>query len=97
MLTMRLVEEDLVVRGSIIDSWVERADGSRREPRLVLQVRPWGRSRELWTIEAPVSLAPDAGWVEDLGANLCHGSPVEASGVRRRDGLMAATRLELGR
>jgi hypothetical protein len=97
MLTMRLVEEDRVVRGLIIDSWVERAGDTRREPSVVLQVRPWGRSRELWIIEAPVSLVPDAGWLEDLSANLCHGSPVVAAGPRKRDGLMTATRLELGR
>ncbi len=97
MLTTLLVEEDLVVRGLIVDSWVEPPRAGRREPRVVLQVRPWGRSRDLWIIEASVTLLPDAGWLEDLRSNLCHGSPVEAVGRRRRDGLVSATRLDLGR
>ncbi len=97
MLTTLLVEEDLVVRGAIVDSWVEPARGGRRDSKVVLQVRPWGRPRDLWIIEASTTLLPDAGWMEDLGSNLCHGSPVEAVGRRRRDGLVAATRLDLGR
>jgi hypothetical protein len=97
MLTMRLVEEALTVRGSIVDSWVEHPRDPRREPRVVLQIRPWGRPRELWIVEAAPSLLPDGGWLTDLAENLCHGSPVEAAGLRKRDGHLAATRLDLGR
>ena len=33
-------------------------------------------------VEAEASLVPDRGWLEDLGENLCHGSPVAAVGRR---------------
>lgn len=94
MQTALLVEKDLIVRGAIVDSWIERGG---REPKLVLQVRPWGRSQELWIVEASPSLVPDTSWLEDLSGNLCHGSAVKAAGRLRREGFVAASRLELDR
>jgi len=85
------------IRGAIIDSWVEPAGPSRRETRLVLQVAPSGRPKDLLIVEASASLVPDRGWLEDLGENLCHGSPVAAEGRLNVSGQLRATRLELAR
>lgn len=91
------MEPEVMVSGAIVDSWVEssgeRDDGSR----LVLQVAPKGRPRDLVIVEAEASLVPDRGWLEDLGENLCHGSPVLAIGRRMLNGFLAATCLQLAR
>lgn len=90
------MESEQVIQGSIIDSWVERAGPRRRGARLVLQVAPQGRPRDLLIVEAEPSLLSDPGWLEDLGANLCHGNQVVASGRLNRRGWLAATHLDLG-
>jgi hypothetical protein len=89
------MESEQIVQGSIIDSWVERTGTHRHSPRLVLQVAPRGRPRELLIVEAEASLLADAGWLEDLGANLCHGNLVAASGRLNRRGWLDATRIDL--
>ena len=86
-----------IIQGAIVDSWVERAGPNRREPRLVLQVAPRGAPHSLLIVEAAASLVPDRGWLEDLGENLCHGSPVAAEGRLNLAGQMRATRIELER
>jgi hypothetical protein len=48
-------------------------------------------------VEAAASLVPDHGWLEDLGENLCHGSPVAATGHLTMPGKFAATHLRLAR
>ena len=48
-------------------------------------------------VEAEASLVPDRGWLEDLGENLCHGSPVYAIGRRMINGFLAASCLQLVR
>ena len=89
------MDSETVVRGAIIDSWVEgRRDAA---PRLVLQVAPRGSPRDLLIVEAAASLVPDRGWLEDLGENLCHGSPVAAVGHLTLGGKLAATQLRLAR
>ena len=85
------------IQGAIIDSWVERPNLSRPESRLVLQIAPRGRPGDLLIVEAAASLVPDGGWLEDLGENLCHGSPVAAEGRWNVAGQLRATRIELER
>ena len=85
------------IEGAIIDSWVERPGPLRREPRLVLQLAPRGRPGDLLIVEAAASLVPDGGWLEDLGENLCHGSPVAAEGNLNLAGHFRATRIDLER
>ena len=91
------MNSEMEITGAIIDSWVEPAgllgDGSR----LVLQVAPAGRPQDLLIVEAEASLVKDRGWLEDLGGNLCHGSPVAAVGRLGLSGLMWATQLRLAR
>ena len=48
-------------------------------------------------MEAEASLVGDPGWLEDLGENLCHGSPVLAIGREMFNGFLAATCLQLAR
>jgi hypothetical protein len=48
-------------------------------------------------VDAEVSLVSDRVWLEDLGENLCHGSPVLAIGSPSCSGFFAATRLQLVR
>jgi len=91
------MECEMVINGAIIDSWVEPCGATRDSSRLVLQVAPKGRPRDLVIVEAQASLVPDRGWLEDLGENLCHGSPVMAIGRRMINGFMSATRLQLVR
>lgn len=92
------MDREIVVQGAIIDSWVEPSGScSRAESRLVLQVAPRGFPRELLIVEAPARLVPDEDWLEDLGQNLCHGSPVAAVCRRSPRGGLDATRLELDR
>lgn len=90
------MEPELEVRGAIVDSWVESSGPARPGKRLVLQVRPRGsRPDDLMIVEAEASLVPDQGWLEDLGENMCHGSPVSAFGRINMRGLLAASRLNL--
>jgi hypothetical protein len=91
------MESEMVVTGAIVDSWVEPSGPSDDTSRLVLQVAPKGRPRDLVIVEAQASLVPDRGWLEDLGENLCHGSPVLAVGRRMLNGFMAASCLQLVR
>ena len=85
------------IQGAIVDSWVEPAGPLRLESRLVLQVAPRGRPGDLMIVEASASLVPDRGWLEDLGENLCHGSPVAAEGRMHVSGQLRATRIDLVR
>jgi hypothetical protein len=91
------METEMVVSGAIVDSWVESAHTASDATRLVLQVAPRGRPRELVIVEAEPSLVPDRFWLEDLSENLCHGSPVLAVGRPSFNGFVAATRLQLAR
>jgi hypothetical protein len=91
------MESELSILGSIIDSWVEPSGPVDKAARLVLQVAPKGRPHDLMIVEAATSLVPDDGWLEDLGENLCHGSPVAAVGRMTLGGLLAARHIELDR
>ena len=91
------MESDLEITGAIIDSWVEPAGLPRGGSRLVLQVAPSGRPKDLLIVEAEASLVGDLNWLADLGENLCHGSPVAAVGRLGLSGLMWATQLRLDR
>jgi hypothetical protein len=88
---------EMVVAGAIIDSWFESARTAVHGARLVLQVAPRGRPKDLVIVEAEPSLVPDRCWLEDLSENLCHGSPVTAVGRASFNGLVAATSLQLVR
>lgn len=90
------MDSEMVVTGAIVDSWVEPV-GVSGESRLVLQVAPKDRPKDLMIVEAEPSLVPDAGWLEDLGENLCHGSPVAAVGRLTLAGFFSATQLRLAR
>lgn len=91
------MDSELVVNGAIIDSWVEPAHSIGEEPRLVLQVAPRGRPKDLMIVEANSSLVADRGWLEDLGENLCHGSPIAAVGRLTLRGDFRATQLRIAR
>ncbi len=89
------MDQEMMVTGAIIDSWVERARVAGSGSRLVLQVAPSGRPKDLMIVEAEAALVPDRGWLEDLGENLCHGLPVAAVGRLTLTGLLWATQLRL--
>jgi len=91
------MDTEIVVTGAIIDSWVEPSGALRDASRLVLQVAPRGRPKDLMIVEAEASLVPDRGWLEDLGENLCHGSPVAAVGRLTLSGFISATQIHLDR
>jgi hypothetical protein len=91
------MESEMIVNGAIVDSWVEPPGASGDDFRLVLQVAPRGRPEDLMIVEAEASLVPDRGWLEDLGENLCHGSPVAAVGRLTLRGSFNATQLRLAR
>jgi hypothetical protein len=91
------MDTEMVVTGAIVDSWVEPAGASGDASRLVLQVAPKGRPKDLMIVEAEASLVPDRDWLEDLGENLCHGSPVAAVGRMTLHGFISATQLRLAR
>jgi hypothetical protein len=93
----RGMELEMVVTGAIVDSWVEPAGKGAEGSRLVLQVAPKGRPKDLMIVEAEASLVPDRNWLEDLGENLCHGSPVAAVGRLTMAGFVDATQLRLVR
>ena len=92
------MDRDATINGAIIDSWVEPS-GCTPEfaTRLVLQIAPRGRPETLLIVQAEASLVGDRGWIEDLGENLCHGSPVAAVGRFNFAGLLDATELRLAR
>ena len=50
---------EMVVAGAIVDSWFESARTAVHGARLVLQVAPRGRPKELVIVEAEPSLVPD--------------------------------------
>jgi len=91
------MDKDIVVTGAIVDSWLESSERAGDESRLVLQVVPRGRPKDLMILEAEASLIPDRGWLEDLKENLCHGSPVAAVCRRNLSGFFSASRLEFAR
>ena len=91
------MDTEIVVTGAIVDSWVEPPGTARDGSRLVLQVAPQGRPKDLMIVEAEASLVPDSGWLEDLGENLCHGSPVAAVGRLMLRGFFSATQIRLAR
>ncbi len=91
------MESEMVVTGAIVDSWVEPTRATSNGTRLVLQVAPRGRPKDLVIVEAEPSLVPDRFWLEDLSENLCHGSPVLAVGRASYNGYVAATSLQLAR
>jgi len=91
------MEAELVVTGAIIDSWVEPSGSLQDTSRLVLQVAPRGRPKDLMIVEAEASLVPDRDWLQDLGENLCHGSPVKAIGRLTLRGFISASQLRLAR
>ena len=85
------------VRGAIVDSWVEPPGAWDARSWLILQVAPLGRPRDLMLVQAAASLVPDLGWLQDLGENLCHGSPIAAIGQLNLAGEFLATSLQLVR
>lgn len=91
------MESETVVTGAIVDSWVEPAGAVRERSRLVLQVAPKGRPKDLMIVEAEASVVSDRSWLEDLGENLCHGSPVAAVGRLTLGGFFSATQIRLAR
>src|SRR5215213_10658501 len=91
------MDKEIVVTGAIVDSWVESSGSAGDESRLVLQVAPRGRPKDLMIVEAQASLVPDRGWLQDLGENLCHGSPVAAVGRLTLGGFFSATQIRLAR
>jgi hypothetical protein len=91
------MERETVVTGAIIDSWVEPPGLLRDSSRLVLQVAPSDRPKDLLIVEAEASLVGDRGWLLDLGENLCHGNPVAAVGRRGLSGFFLATQIRLAR
>jgi len=91
------MESEIVVTGAIVDSWVEPSGTLEDAARLVLQVAPRGRPKDLMIVEAEASLVPDQGWLQDLGESLCHGSPVAAVGRLTLGGFFSATQIRLAR
>ena len=91
------MDTEIVVTGAIVDSWVESSGPSGDGSRLVLQVAPKGRPKDLMIVEAEASLIPDRGWLQDLGENLCHGSPIAAVGRLTLSGFFTATQIRLAR
>ncbi len=91
------MDVEMLVQGAIIDSWVEPAGDFSLGSRLVLQVAPKGRPKDLLIVEAAASLLGDCGWVQDLGENLCHGSPVNAVVRSTTAGQLKATKLNIAR
>jgi len=91
------MDTEIVVTGAIVDSWVEPSGSTGDGSRLVLQVAPKGRPKDLMIVEAEASLIPDRGWLEDLGENLCHGSPIAAVGRLTLGGFFSATQIRLAR
>jgi hypothetical protein len=93
----RGMDTEIVVTGAIVDSWVEPSGSPEVASRLFLQVAPQGHPKDLMIVEAEASLVPDRGWLQDLGENLCHGSPVAAVGRLTLGGFFSATQIRLAR
>lgn len=91
------MDRELKISGAIVDSWVERAKSSWESPRVILQVASKDCPGDLLIVQADASLVPDRGWLEDLGENMCHGSPVAAVGRLTLGGLISASRIQLVR
>jgi hypothetical protein len=91
------MKSETVVTSAIVDSWIESARLGSDGTRLVLQVVPRGRPKDLVIVVADPSLVPDRFWLEDLSENLCHGSLVKVLGRPSFNGFVAATRLHLAR
>jgi hypothetical protein len=91
------MDTEIVVTGAIVDSWVEPPRSSGDRSRLVLQVAPKDRPKDLMIVEAEASLVPDRGWLQDLGENLCHGSPVAAVGRLTLGGFFSASQIRFAR
>jgi hypothetical protein len=91
------MDTEMVVTGAIVDSWVEPSGKLDDASRLFLQVAPKGRPEDLMIVEAEASLVPDRDWLQDLGENLCHGSPVAAVGRLTLGGFFSATQIRLAR
>jgi len=91
------MDSELIVNGAIIDSWVEPSGALDDASLLVLQVAPQGSPKDLMIVEAEASLVGDRDWLQDLGENLCHGSPVRAIGRLTLRGFVSATQLRLAR
>ena len=92
-----MINSEMLIRGAIVDSWVEPSNNQSDPSRLVLQIAPAGRPRELVIVEAEARLVPDRLWLADLGENLCHGSPIAAFGRVNLSGLLSATQLRFAR
>ncbi len=86
----------VIVHGAIVDSWLELRGPAGRGPRVVLQLTTRERPKDLLIIEAEPSLV-EGGWLQDLGENLCHGSPVAATGHVLHSGMIQATALQFAR
>jgi hypothetical protein len=91
------MDRELNITGAIVDSWVERAKTTWDSTRVILQVVSKDRPGDLLIVQADASLVPDRGWLEDLGENMCHGSPVAAVGRLTLGGLISATQIQLVR
>lgn len=91
------MDRELNISGAIVDSWVERANSAWDRPRVILQVASKDRPGDLMIVQADASLVPDRYWLEDLGENLCHGSPVAAVGRLTLGGLLSATQIQFVR
>lgn len=91
------MECERTIAGAIVDSWIERAGVPGDSGRVVLQIAPRGKPRELMIVEVASNLIPDRYWLEDLGENLCHGSLVSAVGWMTQGGLLNATQVILAR
>jgi len=91
------MDRELNISGAIVDSWVERASSTWDRPRVILQVVSKDRPGDLVIVQADASLVPDRGWLEDLGENMCHGSPVAAVGRLTIGGLLSATQIQFVR
>jgi len=91
------MDRELNISGAIVDSWVERANSVWDRPRVILQVASRDRPGDLMIVQADTALVPDRYWLEDLGENLCHGSPVAAVGRLTLGGLLSATQIQFVR
>ncbi len=85
------------VAGAIVDSWIEPARAPAAGACLVLQVAPRRQPDRLIVIETDTTLVPDPCWLDELGENLCHGSPVMAIGSWSSPGSLKAQWLHLTR
>jgi len=77
------MESEMVITGAIVDSWIEPTQAATDGTRLVLQVAPRGRPKDLVIVEAEPSLVPDRFWLEDLSENLCTAARSRRSAGRR--------------